>query len=141
MNVSAAALSDAVPENALAERSWITAAQPGTDIEHPLSRAVVVARALDGRQEQIPREWHEDHRKLQALAAVDGDDLNRVRVGIQPAAALLDPAGHLVGLVHAPPQPRDQRGDPEAFGGRGAVQRLADMAQVGHPALAVGLAE
>ena len=81
-----------------------------------------------------------DDRELEALAAVDREDLDGLGVGLQAAAALLV-GGVAVGLGDAPAQPRRQRRRPELLARRGGVQELADVAQVGQPALAVGARE
>ena len=70
---------------------------------------------------------------------MDREDLDRLGVGLEPAAALLV-ARVLLGLGDPPPQPRGERGRPELLGRRGGVQQLADVAQVGQPPLAVGAA-
>ena len=72
---------------------------------------------------------------------MDRQHLDRLGVGLQPPAALLV-ARLLLGLGDPPPQPRRQRGRAELLGRRRGVQELADVAQVGEPALAVdGLRE
>ena len=106
------------------------------DVEHPGAGVVVQQRDVRVADVAVPRERHVHDRELQALAAVHRDDLHGSGVGLQPPAAL-DP--HVLGgLGDAVAQPLHQRGRAEVLvHGRG-VQRLADVAQVGEPPLAVG---
>ena len=93
------------------------------------------------------RMYTESHRngrytigELEALAAVDRQHLHGLGVGLQPAAALLV-AGVVAGLGDPTAQPRGQRGNAELLARRRGVQQLADVAQVGQPALAVDVGE
>ena len=52
----------------------------------------------------LPQVRAVDDRELEPLAAVDGEDLHRLGVGLEPAAAVLV-AGVLAGFVDPPPQP------------------------------------
>ncbi len=87
--------------------------------------------------ERVPQVRAVDDRELQPLAAVDGQHLDRLGVGLQAPAGLLL-VGVAAGVGDPPPQPGGQRGHPELAGGRGGVQQLAHVAQVGELALAVG---
>ena len=77
-----------------------------------------------------------DDAELQPLAAVHGEDLDGVGVRLQAAAAVLV-AGVPARLGDPPPQPAGERGGPELLG----VQQLADVPQVGQPALAAHAGE
>ena len=70
---------------------------------------------------------------------MDGHHLHGVGVGLQPAAALLGRVS--AGLGDPPLQPLDDRRQAEPAGHRRRVQRLADVPDVGEPALAVVGAE
>ena len=83
----------------------------------------------------LPGERVVDDRELEALAAMDGQHLNRLGVGIEPQGAILVGAVP-VGVGDALPQPGRQRGDAELLLGRDGVQELADVSEVGQPALA-----
>ena len=109
------------------------------DVQHARVVAVVLQRLRGGRAPAVPQVGHQDDRELQPLAGVHGDDLDGGRVGLQAPAALLGVV--LRGLVDAPAQPLQQCGGPHALPGRDGVQRLADVAQVGEPALPVGPAQ
>ena len=67
---------------------------------------------------------------------MDRQDLDGLGVGLEPAAALLV-ARVLAGLGDPPAQPRGQGGHAELLGRRLGVEELADVAEVGQPALAV----
>ena len=82
---------------------------------------------------RLPQEWDVDDRELQALAPVHGEDLHRGRVGLQPAASVLV-GGVRPGVGDAPAQPAGERGHAELLLHGGAVQELADVAQVGEAA-------
>ena len=87
---------------------------------------------------RLPQVRAVDDRELEALAAVDGEHLDGLGVGLEPPAALLV-ARVLLGLGDPAPQPRRQRRRrPCCSVGRRGVQELADVAQVGQRALAVG---
>ena len=86
---------------------------------------------------RLPQVRVVDDRELEALAAVDRQDLDRLGVGLQAAAAVLV-ARVLVGLGDAPAQPRRPARSCRAARRRRGVQELADVAQVGQPPLAVG---
>ena len=66
---------------------------------------------------------------------MDRQHLHGLGVGLEPPAALLV-ARVVAGVGDPLAQPRGQRGGAELLGGRGGVQQLADVAQVGQPALA-----
>ena len=108
------------------------------DVDRP---RVVVLVVVEGRRlvlvdvAGLPGERVVDDRELEALAAVDGQHLHRLGVGVEPPGALLVGAVP-VGLGDPLPQPGGQRGDAELLLGRGGVQQLADVAEVGQPALA-----
>ena len=106
-----------------------------------LARAVVVVEDdrvghLVVAPDRVPQERAVDDGELEALAAVDRQDLHGVGVGLQPPGALLV-ATFLDGGADPGAQPARQRGGAEALVDRGAVQELADVAQVGHAPLAV----
>jgi hypothetical protein len=84
----------------------------------------------------LPQVREVDDGELEPLAAVDRQDLHRLLVGVQAAAALL--VARLV-LRGGDPlaQPGGQRGRAHVLGRRRGVQQLGDVAQVGQPALAV----
>ena len=85
---------------------------------------------------RLPQKRHVDDRELESLAAVDRQHLDRLGVRFEPPAALLV-AGVLVGFGDPGAQPCGQRRRAELLLGRGGVQQLADVAQVGEPALSV----
>ena len=68
---------------------------------------------------------------------MDRDHLHRGGIRLEPAAALFV-VGVLVGIVDAAPEPGRHGGGPETLGHPGLVEQLADVAQVGHEALADG---
>ena len=76
---------------------------------------------------------------LQALAGVDRHQLHRGGVGVEPPGALDAAAGPALGDLLA--QPGQQRHQAVPLGERDLVQRLADVAQVGEPAVAADLGE
>ena len=93
------------------------------------------ARRLVGDASSVPQVRAVDDGELEALAAVDGEDLHGLGVGLEAAAAVLV-VGVLVGLGDPPAQPGVSAVAPRLLGvGRG-VQQLADVAQVGQLALA-----
>ena len=71
---------------------------------------------------------------------MDGEDLHRLGVGLEPPGALLLPV-LLFGGRDLLREPAAQRGRAEALGGRGAVQQLREVAQVGQSPLAVDARE
>jgi hypothetical protein len=85
---------------------------------------------------RLPQVGVVDDRELDALAAMDGEDLDGLGVGLEAPAALLV-ARVLAGRGDLLAQPRGQRGGAHLLGRRGGVQELADVAQVGQLALAV----
>ena len=115
-------------------------AVPAADVD----RAPVAGRRVveDGRfvlrdPPGVPEVRAVDDRELEALAAVDRQHLHGLRVGFQPAAAVL--VGGVVGGVgDASLQPARQRGHPELFGHRFEVEELADVAEIGELAITVG---
>ena len=106
------------------------------DVEQPGAVVVVQQQEVRGvAHVPVPAERHVHDRELQALGAVDGHHLHGVGVGLQPAAALLR---RVLGRPGDPPlQPLDdgRRAQP-SLDGRG-MQSLADVPDVGEPALAV----
>ncbi len=84
----------------------------------------------------LPQVGEVDDGELQTLAAVDGQDLDGLLVGLQAPAALLV-AGLLPGGGDALAQPGGQRSGAHLLGRRGGVQQLGDVAQVGQRALPV----
>ena len=70
---------------------------------------------LARRCSRLPQVRHVDDRELEPLAAVDGQHLHGLGVGLQPAAALLV-ARVAVGLGDPPAQPDGQRGRAELLG-------------------------
>ena len=105
-------------------------------MQQPDVVAVVPDGRRAGRRVLVPEERHEHDGELQPLARVHGDDLHGRGVGLEASAALLGVV--LAGLVDAGAQPLEQRGRAEPVVRRGRVQRLADVPDVGQPALAVG---
>ena len=87
---------------------------------------------------RLPQERAVDDRELEALAAVDRQHLDRLGVGLEPAAALL------VARVLAPPRRsagaarRSAPSSPICSAVAAACSSCADVAQVGQPPLAVG---
>ena len=71
---------------------------------------------------------------------MDRQHLHRLAVRLQPPAAVLV-GDVLAGLGDPAAQPRRQGGDPEPLGHRLAVEQLADVAEIGERALAVGTGE
>ena len=120
-------------------RGPVGAAGPA-DVAHPVVAVVVEDRGRwVAAGEVVPGERHQHDRELQPLAGVHGDDLHRGRVGLQPPAALLSAlAGR---LRPAPPQPDQQRGQPELPLQRCLMHDLRDVPQVGEQPLAADLAE
>ena len=78
-----------------------------------------------------------DDRELEALAAVDRQDLDRLGVGVEPPAALLVAAVARRRRRSAGAARPVSEVTPSCSLGRGGVQELADVAEVGQPALAV----
>jgi hypothetical protein len=68
---------------------------------------------------------------------VDGEDLYGSRVGVEPAGAL----GRGEGLAALRPEPLEQGGQPEPLATGGLVEQLAEVVEVGHQPLAVGVRE
>ena len=91
---------------------------------------------LVGDPARLPQERQVDDRELEPLAAMDRQHLDRLGVRLEPAAALLV-AGVESGLGDPRPQPRRERRRAELLVGRGRVQQLPDVAQVGQLPLAV----
>ncbi len=100
---------------------------------------VVVDGRFVGRDPaRVPQVGAVDDRELQPLAAVDGHHLHRLGVGLQPAGPVLG-VTVFAGLGDALAQPPGQRRHAQLLGRGLGVQELADVAQVGEPALAVDL--
>ena len=81
----------------------------------------------------LPQVRAVDDRELEPLAAVDREDLDRLGVGLQPAAALL-----VAGVLRRPRRSAAAATPvsavvAELLGRRRRVQQLADVAQVGQP--------
>ena len=110
---------------------------PPTSIVHDVVVLVVVVgrRLVLVDVAGLPGERVVDDRELEALAAMDGQHLHRLGVGVEPQGAILVGAV-AVGVGDPLPQPGRQRGDAELLLGRGDVQELADVSEVGQPALA-----
>jgi hypothetical protein len=68
----------------------------------------------------VPGERVVDERELEALAAMDGQHLHRLGVGVEPQGAILVGAVP-VGVGDALPQPGRQRGDAELLLSRDGV--------------------
>ena len=117
-------------------------------VEADVDRAPVAERGIveehrlgiGGAPARRPQERAVDDRELEALAAVDREDLHRLRIGLEPARPLLLALLSLRG-GHLLREPATQRRHPELLGGRGLVQQLREVAHVGQPALAVGARE
>ena len=88
----------------------------------------------------VPQGREVDDGVLQALAAVDGDQLHGRGVGVEAAGALGGDLELLVGDLLAQPG-RAARPGPSRSLGADPQQRLADVAQVGEGALAADPAE
>ena len=86
----------------------------------------------------IPGERAEDHRILQALALVNGDQPHRLVVALEAKLVFL---GGLFGARDALVKPARQFGRAEPPFQRGVMQRLGQMQQVGETPLAVGEAQ
>jgi hypothetical protein len=112
------------------------------DVEHPLAPLVVEGDRLValGRADDVPEVGQADDGELQALGPVDGQDLHREVVGLQPAGARLV-AVPRPRVGHPPAQPRGQRRRAEALRRPRPVQELGDVAQVGERPLAAGARE
>ena len=74
---------------------------------------------------------------LQALAAVDGEDLHGRGVGVETPGAF----GGGEGVATLLAEPLEQGRQPEALAAGGLVQQLAEVVEVGQQPLAVGLCE
>ena len=99
--------------------------------------ACVVVEERHGRVaagEAVPQGGEVDDGPLQALAAVDGDELDSSGVGVEAAGALGGDLELVVGDLLA--QPGEQADQPEPLLGGHPQQGLADVAQVGQRALA-----
>ncbi len=95
---------------------------------------IVEHRDVAGLGVPVPHVGAVDDGELEALAAVDGDDLDGVGVGFEAAGPFLV-VGVTFGVVDPPAQPGGQRGRAEAVGDSSLVQELGDVAQVRHEAL------
>jgi hypothetical protein len=73
-----------------------------------------------------------DHRVLQTLAPVNGDDLHRLGVALQPPRPLAAAAV----ATALPAEPLQQRGQAKPLAVGDVVQHLADVVQVGEVTLA-----
>ena len=127
-----------VEHGALAVRLVLLALE--ADVDHALVARVGVVvgdrLALVADPRRVPHERRVDDRELEALAAVDGEHLDGLGVGLQAARALL--VGRVGGGVgDAAAQPARQRGGAELLVHGDRVQELGDVAQVGQPPLAV----
>ncbi len=113
--------------------------------EADVDRALVAGRRVvkedrarrAGDEPRLPQERQVDDRELQTLAAVDGENLDRLGVGFQAPAALLV-GGVGIGLGDPRPQPGGERARAELLGAGGAVQELTDVAQIGEATLPRG---
>ena len=94
---------------------------------------VVVVEGVPGREDVgLAREGQVDDGVLEALARVDGDDLHR-------GGVVVEATGALGGGSTLPPllaEPAEEPGQAEAIPGRGLVQHLGQVAQVGQEPLA-----
>ena len=87
----------------------------------------------------VPQIGAVDDRELEALAAVDGEHLDGLGVGLEAAAAVFVVLV-FVRLVDPPAEPGRQRRRPEVLRHRLGMEELADVAQVGQESLAGGAA-
>ena len=116
----------------------LVAGQADVDRADVAVAGVVVHRRAALRDvARLPQVRQVHHRELEALAAVDGEDLHRFGVGLQPAAAFLA-VGVFFRFGDALAQPGGQRRRPQPLGGGGGVEQLADVAEVGEVAFAAG---
>jgi hypothetical protein len=90
---------------------------------------------------RVPQIGAIDNRELQALGAVDRQNLHGGRVGIEPAAALLCFGAFRAHLVDAPGQPGSQRSQAKLGLACLGMQELGDMPKIGELALAVNYAQ
>ena len=110
--------------------------RPTSIVRWPAASWKATGVAVAGIRDRLPEVGVVDDRELEALAAVHRQHLDRLGVALQPAAALLV-AAVLRGLEHSLAQPGSQRGRSHLLGHRRGVEQLADVAEVGHPALSV----
>ena len=103
--------------------------------------AVVVVEQRPGGlgDESVGDRREVDHGVLQPLAGVDRDQLHCLRVGVEPSGALDAAARAALGHLLAQPAQQGDHAQVVALGH--LVQRLADVAQVGEPALPAHLGQ
>ena len=122
-----------------ADRLAVEGARPA---DVAAAAALVVVEERDGRiasGEAVPQGREVDDGVLQALAAVDGDQLDGRGVGVEAAGALGGDLELLVGDLLA--QPGEQSDQAHPLLGADPQQGLADVAQVGEGALAADAAQ
>lgn len=92
-----------------------------------------VADVVVGQRGQV------DHGVFQALAGVDGDELDGCRVRVEAAGVAEAAPGAALGDLLA--QPGEQRGEPPPPGQGHLVECLANVPQVGEAAVAADLGQ
>ena len=109
------------------------------DVHAAAALVVVEPRPLRLRDVAVGDGGQVDDGVLEALARVDRHQLDGGRVAVETAGALQATAGAALGHLLA--QPGQQRDQPVPLGEGGLVQGLADVAQVGQPAVAAHLGQ
>ena len=114
-------------------------ARAAADRDAPLALVVVEERHVGVAGIAVPQRRQVDDGVLEALAGVDRHQLDRGRVGVEPA----DPGGAAVAapLGDLATQPGERRRQAEVVCEADGVEHLADVAQVGQQALAPDHAE
>ena len=110
-----------------------------TDVDAALPVVVVEQRAGRLGHEAVGDGGEVDDGVLEALARVDRHQLHGRGVGVEATGAFGAAAGPALGDLLA--QPGQQGDQPVALGEGDLVERLADVAQVGEPALAADLGQ
>ena len=109
------------------------------DVEASSLLGVVEPRADRVADVSVGQGGEVDDGVLQALARMDGDELDGGGVGVEPPGALQPPSRAALGDLLA--QPGQQGGQALALGQGHLVERLADVPKVGQAAVAAHLGE
>ncbi len=109
------------------------------DVEAAPPLVVVEQRSDRLRDVPVGDRGEVDDGVLEPLAGVDGHQLDRGGVGVEPSGPLGTPPGAALGHLLA--QPGQQRHHAEAVALGHLVECLADVAQVGEPAFAADLGQ